>query len=119
MIRCDGVFVIYKIQHLQADGVWTGSNLDHFGTPHVTGKSSNKMARTGWSTTNGFSACGDCWQQTGATGTFDLNAAAEALVWISEKWPDYQFRIAKVTISQLTEGWMYGPAKRKTDVVSG
>lgn len=121
MIRIDGTFVIYKIQHLvpQAIGLqekWVGSSLDHFGTPHVTGETRSKGIRKDWCTKNGFSACGDCWQTTGVTGTFELNAASEALAWMCQKWPQSQFRIVKVTISQTTEGWMYGPAPKKEAV---
>lgn len=103
MIRVDGNFTIYKIQHWSA-GKWVSSSLDHFGTPHILCAS------------KGFSACGDCWQQTGVHGTFDLHAASEGLAWMTQEWPDHWFRIAKVTISQLTEGWMYGPPVKDASV---
>ncbi len=86
MLRCDGSFLIYKIQHdYHEDGEWTYSNFDTFGTPP------------------GFSASSECWQKTGIHGTFDKIVARDGLFWIRHKNPGTKFRLVSVVISQITQ----------------
>lgn len=66
MLRRDGVYVVYRIQHYEPHSKqWVYSNFDHFGTP------------------KGFSAADPCWQQTGIHGVFDEATACAGLKWIS------------------------------------
>jgi hypothetical protein len=101
MIRTDGTFTIYRIQHRTPGGRWTFSNFDHFGHPP------------------GFTASEPCWQQTGVMGTFDREVAVKALRWIQnpkrvvrrvEHWEEieyrfgisHEFRLVVVEITQRT-----------------
>lgn len=106
MLRTDGKFEIYLIQHQQSDGKWVGSNLDRFGTPYVHGLSIDPRTPDARIfsryTYNGFSANGCCWQQTGVHGTFDKAAALEALQWMTEKHKGYRFRIVCRMFEQTT-----------------
>ena len=85
LLRNDGKYVIYIIQHKQKDCRWVQSSFDAFGTPDIA-----------------FSASGDCWQQTGVHGTFNLSIAEHALAMIRMKHMITQFRLAKVEITQET-----------------
>lgn len=81
MLRTDGSYTFYHIQHKGADG-WGYSNLDHFGHP------------------DGFNASGACWQKIGENATFDFSQAKAGLKWISKKHPKYKFRLMAVDIIQ-------------------
>jgi hypothetical protein len=92
MLRNDGKYKIYMIRHLAEVGAfgrdkseWHFSNFDHFGTPI------------------GFSASGDCWQETGIHGTFDLETGLEGLRWIADKHRGTKFRLVKLTLTRQTE----------------
>lgn len=91
MIRKDGTFVIYKIQHTSTlehgPSAWTMSNLDCFGTP------------------KGFGSSDRCWQETGVYGTFNLRQAKAGAKWLDKKnkWRvGFNFRVVKVEITQKT-----------------
>lgn len=86
MIRKDGSYRIFVIETRFDDyknANWFLANLDHFGSP------------------KGFGAGGDCWQTTGVTGTFKEKEAKKGLGWIRKRYPESQFRLAAVHISQM------------------
>ncbi len=86
MIRNDGTFRIYCIQHEQLhNGAWLHSSVDYFGCPE------------------GFNASGKCWQRTGVHGVFNLKQARLGLAWIQARWPGRSFRLVRITITQTTE----------------
>lgn len=100
MLRNDGKYEIYMIQHLAEVGAfghtkseWHFSNFDHFGTPVCTGVCADK----------GFSASGDCWQETGIHGTFDMEIGLQGLRWIADKHRGIKFRLVKLTLTRQTE----------------
>ena len=65
MIRTDGKFKFYKIQHQQpSDKKWVFSI---YGEPKVNSK------------TDMFTASGQCWQYTGEHGVFDIRNARVGL----------------------------------------
>jgi hypothetical protein len=65
MIRTDGKFKFYKIQHQQvSDRRWVGSI---YGEPKVNSK------------TDMFTASGRCWQLLGEHGVFDIRNARVGL----------------------------------------
>jgi hypothetical protein len=84
MIRSDGVFGTYMVQHRQDDGKWVASNFDFFGSPP------------------GFTASCDCWQVTGIRGTYYKVVARKGLDWIRRKHPGRKFRLVYVVVSRLT-----------------
>lgn len=86
--RTDGEFTVYAIQHQQADLQWKYSSFDFYGTPP--------------STTDDFSAGGECWQRTGQHGVFDFDAALAGLKWIEEKHRKEKFRLVTIQLRQYT-----------------
>jgi len=69
MIRKDGNFKFYKIQHQQeSDGEWVYSI---YGTPETNSKSKPCP--------DTFTASGLCWQQTGEHGVYDIRNAKVGL----------------------------------------
>ena len=86
MIKKDGQYLFYKIQHLQDNGKWVFSSLDAFGTPHKA-----------------FSASGKCWQEIGEHGTYYMSIAIKAREKISKENPEYKFRIVEVAIRQYVK----------------
>lgn len=83
MIRNDGKYEIYRLQHLWNHRTkWVGSiENEEF-----------------------FKASGECWQQTGIHGTFDFDEAKKAFEEVvSRLEKNRKFRLVKVTISQSTE----------------
>ncbi len=69
MIRTDGMFVFYKIQHQQpSDKKWVYSI---YGTPEITPNGSGIR--------DTFTASGFCWQQTGEHGVYELKNAKKGL----------------------------------------
>lgn len=96
MVRNDGDFVIYVIKHRKNNDEWTLSSMDSFDFAGAVWQNHG-----GWNyPRREFSASGDCWQQTGITGTFKRDAALAALSAVSEANPDYEFGIFEVKISQ-------------------
>jgi hypothetical protein len=83
VIRTDGAYVFYRIQHLDASG-WQHSNLDYFGYPR------------------GFSASGKCWQKLGEDATFELPFAKLGIKFLRRKHPKEKFRLIEVAITQIT-----------------
>ena len=108
MLRKDGIYEIYMIQHQQKDSKWVYSI---FGTPTVA------------DIKKGFNASGDCWQITGIEGTFDFETAKEGLIKASENiLKQYMngdlkqilpLRLVKVIISQTTSEVIF--TKQKGD----
>ena len=83
MIRNDGKYEIYKLQHLwEGRTEWVGSiENEEF-----------------------FTTSGDCWQKTGIHGTFDFDKARKVFGdVVSRLDKKREFRLVKVTISQSTE----------------
>lgn len=98
MLFKDGTFKFYIIQHHQDDGKWTQSNLDHF----KIGKRWNDARDKVLEPYRSFSACGECWQQTGEHGSFDKERAVQLLQNIRRHNPDHEFRIVCVAMAQMT-----------------
>ena len=84
LLRKDGDYVIY-IAERRLNNDWIGVAHDLYGCPV------------------GFSASGNCWQETGVHGTYDLQAAKKGIRELASKNPDVGFRVVKVTISQHKE----------------
>lgn len=101
MLRKDGTFTFYKIQHQQTDGEWVYSI---YGTPDT-----NSKAKPCPDT---FTASGRCWQETGEHGVYDKrnalvglkNARANVRKAVSNgNLPKpYKLRLVKVTVKQTT-----------------
>lgn len=103
MIRTDGEFVIYIIQHKYLKkGKWTYSAAaGNFFPDYYDNKE-------GWYYLKSFQkcvdACQDCWQQTGIHGSYSkllVIAFCDALTKLN---PKHEFRAAELKISQATRG---------------
>jgi len=96
MIRNDGTYTIYKIQHQQSDKKWVFTNLDAL-------EGSLSQEETFSEPWKSFTACGECWQETGEHGCYDLKTAFLVLLNVIQLSPKRKFRIVKVYITQKTE----------------
>lgn len=92
MIRKDGTYIFYKVQHLQKDR-WVYSNFDVF-CKDLNFKDDPYRS---------FTAIGECWQEIGEYGCYDFSISLLFLKQISKAWPAFQFRLVKVQITQKTE----------------
>lgn len=93
MLFNDGEFIIYRVQHFQKDWVYTNYDAFRISEP---GEEFKEPSRS-------FTACGECWQRTGIYGCFDRKIAYTFLRQMSRLNPDYEFSLAKITITQITE----------------
>jgi len=100
MLRKDGKFEIYIIEFrnrnssdwhtLSFDAAWVSAEL-------------YKSKEAIW---HEFSASGQCWQETGVHGTYDVEMAIKLYVLLkqhSTKKDEYLFRVNKKTIWQESE----------------
>jgi hypothetical protein len=99
MIRNDGKYVIYILQfwaklnakkyewHYAGDGAQFCGPGDFRDEPRVQ-----------------FTACGDCWQETGVRGTYDYETAVKYLLQCVKHSNDKKLRIARLEIFQRTSG---------------
>lgn len=97
MIRTDGTYKFYKIQH-QWKGEWIFSAYP-YDQPETNSK------------TDKFTASGKCWQITGEYGVFNIENARVGLKNIFKKTANFNknkltektpFRIVRVEIAQKT-----------------
>ncbi len=85
MIRIDGKFTIFVLQGRKTKSktdTWFSPSFDSFGTP------------------SDFSASGDCWQKLGIHGTFEEEAGLSALARFAKAYPEYDWRLMKLDLSQ-------------------
>lgn len=85
MLRIDGDFIIYVLGCRTTEknsDKWFSPSYDSFGTPP------------------GFTASDECWQTTGIHGTFDEAQAFTALQLFAKAYPEYDWRMEEVKISQ-------------------
>lgn len=94
MLRKDGTYTLYRIQHLLKIGEWAYSNFDFFC------KGPDFSVRL--EPYRSFTAVGECWQEIGEYGSYALSTSLSFLKQISQAWPDYQFRLVKIEITQKT-----------------
>ena len=112
MLRNDGRYTIFKVQHwikpgfMYKEGKWAESDLDQF-LKGVNWWDDPVRRKELLEPYKSFSACGDCWQQTGEHGTYDSDTAVEMLKLLSKHNPDTKFRVIKVEIRQQTVGIFY------------
>jgi len=104
MLRQDGEYIIFIIQHKYKDKKVEGwSNSGDCGQFFPNGPFTEKEWRTKHKEIDYFNASGDCWQDTGVHGTYDLNEAFQLLVKVIQWAPEHRFRIARIEIKQKTE----------------
>lgn len=85
MLRIDGDFTIYVLGCRITDkksNKWFSPSFDSFGTPP------------------GFTASDECWQKTGVHGTFNEAQAFAALQLFAKAYPEDDWRMEEVKISQ-------------------
>lgn len=105
MLRKDGKYTIYKIQHwiepggMYKDGRWAESDLNYF--LKGVDKAKDEELR------NQFNACGECWQETGEYGVYDSDTAIDMLKLVVKYNVGLKFRVVQVKIHQQTVGLFY------------
>jgi len=105
MLRNDGTYTIYEIQHQQNDKKWVFTNLDTLEKPRSHEETFSEPWRS-------FTACGECWQETGEFGCYDMKTAILFLLNVIEHCPKRKFRLVKINITQKTEHVLdIGPMK--------
>lgn len=95
MLRKDGTYTFYRIQHFQKgekDEKWVYSDLGFF----------CKNFDFKVDPYRSFTAIGECWQEIGEYGCYDLSNSLQFLKQISESCPNSQFRLVKIHITQAT-----------------
>ena len=117
MLRNDGKYIIYVIKHIYQDinaGEWanTGDGGQMFpGGNKITSGEMFKKAQ------NPFTACGECWQQTGTHGTYNKTEALEFLSVLAEAKNEHRFGVFAIKIEQkselISEAKMSGPTMRR------
>lgn len=104
MIRNDGNYKIYLIKHFSKDypakgkDTWVTSSLDHFFVRQSDINGSDLKELT--PENRDFLANGECWQKTGISGTFDRNVALRFKEQLQKKYPERQFSVFELVISQ-------------------
>jgi hypothetical protein len=88
----DGNITVYLLQIKLNPKVWSTISFDYFGYPSIKGYDAKE----------GFSASGDCWQQTQIQGTFNIKYGLASLRMMSEKYTSYTWRLVEQTISSKT-----------------
>ena len=102
MVRNDGDYTIFILQFWAdmhgrgADWHYTGDGGHYL--PSIDYRNKTPEPRIS------FTACGDCWQQTGIHGTYDYDIAHDFLKLVAKTAPDRKFRIARLEIFQRTTG---------------
>lgn len=96
MLRHDGDFVIYILQHqFRKTGEWANS-----GDGEQFCKNKKPFTEE---PRRSFNACGSCWQQTGVQGSFDKKIAFKMMILCACETPKHNYRIKQVTISQSSD----------------
>jgi hypothetical protein len=96
MLRQDGSFEIYILEHQTKDGKeWHGSgDGEHFCNNKGTFRDEPRRS---------FNALGRCWQVTGVHGCFEKKMAMKMVMLVACENPDRKFRIKRVTIHQESD----------------
>ena len=92
MLRKDGIYTFYKIQHFQSDGEWVYSDLGV-----ICSRLDSRIEPY-----QSFTSMGKCWQETGEHGCYGLATGLLFLKQISRLKPDFKFQLVKVQINQTT-----------------
>lgn len=108
----DGDFTIYKVEvlnHYDSGPAWQDWTSMYYGgkspVPSIPVRHANKKDRMRGHEKEPFqsyTACGDCWQQTGIHGFFDRSKAHKLVELLLKHNPEDQFRIIEQCISQHT-----------------
>ena len=104
MIRKNGTYTFYVVQHLQKDGKWVNSNFDFFcSSPNFkVGTEPYRIFIAIGEPYRSFTAIGECWKEIGEYGCYNLSTGLSFLKQISQAWPNYKFQLVKVKIKQET-----------------
>ena len=105
-LRTDGKYKIYIIKHLYNDdptNEWGESGDCRQFIPKSIRHDYNLDKTALIKIFNNFTACGDCWQKTGISGSFVKIDAINILDKISKWRPEHRFKVCVLFIDQITE----------------
>jgi len=103
MIRNDGEYTIYIIQHKYKDPKdenWYNSGSCDAFIKVETRKQWDKIVYN--EPFRSIHASGDCWQETGIQGTYDFDKAQQVMIQVAQWNPGREFRVAQLNIKQET-----------------
>ena len=93
ILREDGTKTFYQVEIFFGEGF--GNSEDRWAISH--------QPRKDWQEKHSFSACGDCWQETGHEGTYDEHFGFLAMIEHAQKNKGDIFRLVKRTVTMKTE----------------
>lgn len=103
MLRHDGIYEIYRIQHLyRKEGEWTFSGNSLFANVPPRLRFTGRVHGEHQSPFLEFSSSGDVWQQTGSHGTYFYDVAMKMLGLVAKYNERHSFRVVLIFISQET-----------------
>ncbi len=103
MLRHDGTYKIYRIQHrYRKRGDWTFSGDSLFANVPPRLRFTGRTYGEHRSPFLEFGASGDVWQQTGIHGTYSYGVARRMLELVAQHNEKHSFRIVLILISQET-----------------
>ena len=107
MLRNDGKYKFYIIKHkYNKEGEWKHSGecrqwLDRLGKDDFHTRIKN--IETYDKVFDPFTACGDCWQQTGCHGSYNKMDAIKILDVVTQLNPEHDFAVFVVNVEQSTD----------------
>ena len=95
ILREDGTKTFYQVEIFFGEGF--GNPEDRWGLAHEP--------RKDWEEKHSFSACGNCWQETGHHGTYDEQFGFMAMIEHAQRKSNkgHIFRLVKRTVTMKTE----------------
>jgi len=104
MLRKDGKYTIYIIQFKyieDKDNVWhNAGDCGQFWPARMFIHDREEVRKK--VPFDKVNACGDCWQETGVSGTYDFDDALKIMSYIALINPGREFRVSEVKIKQTT-----------------
>ena len=100
MLRTDGKYEIYILEFsVKGENKWHTLSFDAAWVSPELYKTKKEIWKT-------FSACGQCWQEIGIHGTYDVEIAIKLYVLLTQyglQKERYMYRVTKKTILQESE----------------
>lgn len=110
MLRDDGDFVIYVVQHqYRGEGPWAHSgDAGNFAANIPAALRYTEHPTKFLSPWRDFGACGECWQSTGVCGAFDPGIGMAYVGQLTQFNPQHRFRLLQVNTSQHSKPYTGG-----------
>ena len=94
MLRRDGSYKFYRIQHL-----WRRDEIKEWVFSGFVDKAEHAIGD--WKDTKAFSACGKVWQAIGEHGTESKTYALALCEWLTDNEKEQRFRVVRCNVTQV------------------